>query len=163
MSSERINSWLSLIANVGVLVGIALLAAELRHNTLATQRMLYQEQMNYGREHSELLVGDENERLASIVFRGEAEPGSLSAEEFEKFILFTAWRMGVWESTFMNRQDGLTTERNWESWDAWYSGLLSRGPGYQAWWDATRHGYDKAFQGHVDRAFISARPTQKKS
>ena len=161
MSSERINSWLSLIANVGVLVGIALLAAELRHNTLATQRMLYQEQMNYGREHSELLVGDENEKLASLVFRGEADPGSLSAEEFEKFILYTAWRMAVWESTFLNYEDGLTTQRNWESWDAWYSSLLSRGPGYQAWWDATRHGYDKAFQDRVDQAFISARQTQK--
>ena len=161
MSSERINSWLSLIANAGVLVGIVLLGVELRHNTLTTQRMLYQEQMNYGREHSELLVGDENERLASIVFRGEADPGSVSAEEFEKFVLFTAWRMGVWESTFLNYEDGLTAERNWESIDGWYSGLLSRGPGYKAWWEAARHGYDKAFQGHVDQAFISARQTQE--
>ena len=105
------------------------------------------------RDHIELLVGDENEKLAEIVFRGESDPDSLSPVEFEKFILFTAWRMGAWEMTFLHYEEGLIAERNWKVFDAWYSNLLARGPGYRRWWEAARHGYDSAFQDHVDRVF----------
>ncbi len=153
MKSERISLWLSLLANFGVLVGLALLVIELRHNTLATQAALYQESMSFARDHVELLIGDENRELAAIVFRGETDPDSLSPNELEKFILFTAWRMSTWETTFLNYDEGLLEERMWKSLDAWYSSLLQRGPGYQKWWETTRHGYDQPFQSHVDRAF----------
>ena len=84
MKSERIGLWLSLLANFGVLVGLVLLVVELRHNTLATQALLYQENMNYGRDNAELLIGDENEKLAEIVFRAEKDPESLSDIEFDR-------------------------------------------------------------------------------
>ena len=157
MKSERIGLWLSLLANFGVLIGLALLVVELRHNTLATQAALYQESMSFAREHIELLIGDENKELASVVFRGESNPDSLSITEFEKFILFTAWRMNVWETGFLNYDEGLVEERIWKTMDAWYSSLLKRGPGYQKWWETTRHGYDPSFQKHVDRAFEQLR------
>ncbi len=69
MKSERISLWLSPLANFGVLVGLALLVFELRHNTLATQAALYQESMSFAHQHDELLIGDENKGLATIVFR----------------------------------------------------------------------------------------------
>jgi hypothetical protein len=153
MKSERISLWLSLLANFGVLVGLALLVIELRHNTLATQAALYQESMSFARDHVELLIGDENRELAVIVFRGETDPDSLSAMELEKFLLFTAWRMNTWETTFLNYDQGLIEERVWKTVDAWYSALLERGPGYKKWWEASRHRYDPPFQTHVERAF----------
>ena len=155
MNSERFGSWLSLLANLGVLIGLMLLVLEIRHNTLATQAVLYQENMNFGRDHVELLIGDENKELAEIVFRGESDPDSLAPHEFDKFILYTAWRMGSWETTFLNYDEGLVAERMWKSNDAWFSGLLQRGPGYQRWWETTRHGYDPTFQVHVDQAFAN--------
>jgi hypothetical protein len=153
MKSERISLWLSLLANFGVLVGLGLLVVEIRHNTLATQAALYQESMSFARDHVELLIGDENKELAAIVFRGETDPDSLSPDEFEKFVLYTAWRMSTWETTFLNHDEGLLAERMWLSIDAWYATLLQRGPGYQRWWAASRHGYDPSFQEHVDRVF----------
>jgi hypothetical protein len=156
MKSERISLWLSLIANFGVIVGLVLLVVELRHNTLATQAALYQESMSFARDHVELLLGDENRELAAIVFRGETDPDSLSPNELEKFILFTAWRMSTWETTFLNYDEGLLEERMWKSLDAWYSSLLQRGPGYQKWWEVSKHGYDPPFQSHVDRVFEQA-------
>ena len=153
MKSERVSLWLSLLANVGLLVGLILLIVELRHNTLATQAVLHQGINDYGRDHIELLLSDENEKLAEIVFRGESDPDSLSEIEFQKFILFTAWRMGAWEMTFLHYDEGLVAERNWKLFDAWYSSLLQRGPGYRRWWESTRHGYDGAFQDHVDGVF----------
>ena len=153
MKSERIALWLSLFANFAVLAGLALLVAELRHNTLTTQALLYQDNINYGRENAARLVGDENKELAEIVFRGESDPDSLSPNEFQKFALFTSWRMGMWETQFLHRDAGLVEDRYWENIDRWFSAILHRGPGYRRWWEASRHGYDAAFQDHVDEAF----------
>ena len=160
MDSDTISRWLTLGANVGVLIGLLLLALEIRHNTQATQAVLHQDILGYARDHTELLISDENEGLADIVFRGEIEPESLNRVELEKFILFTAYRMGGWESTFVHYDEGLLGERNWQMWDAWYSTLIHRGPGYRVWWDEARHGYDQKFQDHVDRAFEQVRNNQ---
>ena len=153
MKSTQPGPWLSLFANLGVLVGLALLIVELRHNTLATQAALYQESMSFAREHVELLIGDENSKLASVVFRGETDPDSLSPTELEKFVLFTAWRMNTWETTFLNNDKGLVEDRIWNGVDRWYSSLLQRGSGYQKWWEMTQHGYDPVFREHVDQVF----------
>jgi hypothetical protein len=153
MKSERIGLWLSLLANAGVVLGLILLVIEIRHNTQATEALLHQDVVTYARDHTELLVGDENEKLAEIVFRGEVDPDSLSPHELEKFILFTAYRMGAWESSFVHHDEGLLSSRSWELFDSWYSTLLHRGPGYRRWWEASRHGYDRAFQEHVDQVF----------
>ena len=56
MKSERIGLWLSLLANFGVLVGLALLVVEIRYNTLATQAALNQENLNFMRETTALLL-----------------------------------------------------------------------------------------------------------
>jgi hypothetical protein len=153
MTSDRVGTWLSIIANFGVVIGLVLLVLEIRHSTMATEAILYQENINYGRDQIELLLSDENKDLAEIVYRAEKDPDSLSDIEFEKFALFTAWRMAVWETMFMNRDEGLVDDRHWLNTDAWYASILSRGPGYSRWWEAVRHGYDQGFQEHVDRAF----------
>ena len=153
MKSERVGLWLSLLANLGVLISLFVLVVELRHNTLATQALLHQENVSYGRDNAELLVGDENKELAKIIFRGELDPESLSPSEFDKFVIFTSWRMAMWETQFLHYDTGLIDERIWSGADGWFSALLHRGPGYRSWWEAARHGYDPAFQEHVDRVF----------
>ena len=153
MKSERVGLWLSLLANLGVLIGLFVLVVELRHNTFATQALLHQENVSFGRDNPELLIGDENKELAEIVFRGESDPESLSPIEFEKFFLFTSWRMAMWETQFLNFDTGLIGERIWLSTDGWFSALLERGPGYRRWWEAARRGYDPEFQDHVDDLF----------
>jgi hypothetical protein len=126
MTSERLGLWLSLLANAGVLLGLILVVVEIRHNTQATEALLHQDVLAYARDHTELLVGDENERLAEIVFRGEVDPDSLSPDPLEKFILFTAYRMGAWESSFVHHDEGLLSTRSWELFNSWYSALLSK-------------------------------------
>jgi hypothetical protein len=153
MKSDRLEFWVSMVANVAILTGLLLVFFELRHNTLATQADLHLQFLNYGRDHAELLVGDENEKLADIVFRGETDPDALTPIEMEKFLLFTAWRMGAWETTFINHDEGLLGGRHFEAANAWYAGLLRRGPGYRVWWESSRHGYDQGFKQHVDHAF----------
>jgi hypothetical protein len=153
VTSDRLNWLLTVTANLGVILGLGFLAVELRQNTLATQATLNIDLLAIGRENAELLLSDDE--LAEIVLRAEQDPESLSLLEREKFLLFTSWRMGVWETAFMNADEGIVADRYFEGFDAWYSELVRRGPGYQYWWNASRHGYDPAFQEHVDRVFES--------
>ena len=153
MTSDRLNWLLTVAANVGVVLGLGFLVVELRQNTLATQATLNIDLLAVGRENAELLLSDDE--LAEIVLRAEQDPGSLSLLEREKFLLFTSWRMGVWETAFMNADEGIIADRYFEGFDAWYSELVRRGPGYKYWWNESRHGYDHAFQEHVDRVFES--------
>ena len=153
MTSDRLNWFLTVAANVGVVLGLGFLVVELRQNNLATQATLNTDLLAIGRENAELLLS--NDELAEIVLRAEQDPGSLSLLEREKFLLFTSWRLGVWETAFMNADEGIIADRYFEGFDAWYSELVRRGPGYKYWWNESRHGYDPAFQEHVDRVFES--------
>lgn len=91
MKFERISVWLSVLANLSVLVGLILLVVEIRHKTSATRAVLHQELMSYVRDHIELLVTDENEKFAMIIYWGESHPDSLSAVMLKKFVFFTAY------------------------------------------------------------------------
>ena len=153
MTSDRLNWLLTVTANLGVILGLGFLAVELRQNTLATQATLNMDLVAIGRENAELLLSDD--KLAEIVLRAEQDPESLSLLEREKFLLFTSWRMGVWENVFQNADAGVVSDRYWKNYDAWYSAIIRRGPGYQYWWDESRHGYDPGFREHVDRLFES--------
>jgi hypothetical protein len=93
LTSDRLNWFLTVAANVGVVLGLGFLAVELRQNTLAIQATLHLDLMTYAREHAELLLT--NDPLAEIVIRAEQDPTSLSLLEREKFLTFTSWRMGV--------------------------------------------------------------------
>jgi hypothetical protein len=155
MTFDRLNWFLTLAANVGVVLGLGFLVVELRHNTLATQATLNLDVLEYGRESAELLLS--NDQFADIVFRGERDPQSLSPAERDRFLIFTSWRLGVWETIFMNADEGVVADRYFHNYNAWYSGILHRGPGYIYWWSESRHAFDPAFQEHVDRVFESVK------
>ena len=148
MASNRLNWLLTIAANAGVIVGLVFLAVEMRHATLATQAALHLDLVSYGRENAELLAADE--QLAGIVFRGEKNPDLLSPVERERFLIFTTWRMTIWETAFLNHESGVVADRYWVGFDAWYSELVRSRPGYQFWWRESRHGYEPEFAAYVD-------------
>jgi hypothetical protein len=137
---------------LGVLVGIILLIVEIRHNTATTQAVLHQENVAFGRDHAERLLNDENHELAEIIFRGLDDPDTLSGIELRKFLLYTAWELTPWESTFLHLDEGLVSQRDWKTFDRGYSTLISL-PGYRVWWDAVGNSYDPKFQTHVNKIF----------
>ena len=157
MNVERSSMWLSVLANFGVLVGIILLIVEIRHNTATTQAVLHQENVAFGRDHADLLLNDENHELAEIIFRGQDDLNALSGIELRKLIIYTAWEMTPWESTFLHFEDGLISHRDWKSFDRSYSNLIKSSPGYRVWWDAAGHNYDPKFQAYVNRIFEGLR------
>ena len=153
MSIDRSNL-LGLISNLAILAGLLFLGLELQQNSLSTAATLHQETVSYARDHEELLLSDENEILAELVFRGVRDPDFLSDEELEKFLMFITYRMAVWELAFIHHSEGLISDRVWRGWDGWNSELVRQGPGYKTWWDSSRHGFDEEFSMHVDEVLL---------
>jgi hypothetical protein len=149
MKSERLNWFLTVGANAGVILGLVFLTIQIYQSTLATQATLHLDLVTYGREHAELLTSDAE--LTDIVLRGELGLNPLSPVERERFLVFTSWRMAIWETAFLNWDTGVVDDRFWEQFDAWYSEIVQRGPGYREWWAESRHGFDPLFREHVDR------------
>ena len=148
MATNRLNWMLTIAANLGVIVGLVFLAVELRQSTLATQATLHLELVSYGRDNAELLASDE--QLADIVFRGEQDPNLLTPVELERFLIFTTWRMTIWETAFLNHESGVVADRYWIGFNAWYSELVRSRPGYKFWWEKSRRGYVPEFANYVD-------------
>jgi len=154
MKSERLNWFLTVGANVGVILGLVFLAIQIYQSTLATQATLHLDLVTYGRENAELLASDDE--LAEIVLRGEEDLTSLSPVERERFLIFTTWRMTVWETAFLNWDTGVVDDRYWNQFDAWYSEMVRSRPGYREWWVETRFAFDPIFREHVDSLVGSA-------
>jgi len=153
MKSERLNWFLTVGANVGVILGLVFLAIQIYQSTLATQATLHLDLVSYGRENAELLASDDE--LAEIVVRGQLDPEALSPVERERFLIFTTWRMTVWETAFLNWDTGVIDDRFWDQFDAWYSAIVRSAPGYRIWWAESRHGFDPEFREHVDSILTS--------
>jgi hypothetical protein len=152
MNIDR-STLLNLISNLAILIGLLFLGFEMRHNSLTTAAIVHQETVTYARDLEVLLLSDENEKLAEIVYRGIENPDLLSEQELGKFLMFITFRMAVWELAFVRHSEGLMSDRIWRAWDAWNIELVKQGPGYRTWWDSSRVGFDEEFGLHVDEVF----------
>ncbi len=76
MDIDRLNKWLTLVANFAILGGLVFLALEVQQNTKAVRSAAVQEATNVAREHPLMYVRDPDiNRLAMADF------GSLSEED----------------------------------------------------------------------------------
>ena len=86
MDTDRINKWLTLLANVGVLVGIVFLAVEVRHASDMAQAQMADAAIAGHNELNLALISDPQVARAFVV--GLYEPTNLSDAEA---VQFAAW------------------------------------------------------------------------
>ena len=97
MNMEKLNNWLSLVANLGVVVGIIALIAELNHSSRLAEVSAFQNRMTEIQEaYVQLALSDD---LAELIEKYESEGiHSLSPTEFR--------RLNAWETGVINRMQG---------------------------------------------------------
>ena len=98
MDNNRLNRWLTLLANIGVLVGLVLLILELRQTNDAILGATYQARTETVENWDKWLAETESVRTAILNYRG-SDFQSLSRED--QFILFEL------SIASFNRLDGL--------------------------------------------------------
>jgi hypothetical protein len=117
MNSERVHRWLTLGANLGVLIGIILLLVELNQNA-TMMRAQTRNQVSAGIVELLSLIAD-NDQLASVRRRADAgEP--LTPDESYQYDLITRAFFRYWENVHYQFRQGLYDEvefsRQAEAW-----------------------------------------------
>lgn len=104
MSSERVHRWLTLVANFGVLAGIALLLVELNQNTTMMRAQTRNELSTGIVDLFGLVAG--NEQLASLRRRADAGE-ELTPDEAYQYAIVTRAFFRYWENVHYQSRQGL--------------------------------------------------------
>ncbi|MEJ2240268.1 MAG: hypothetical protein P8X82_18410 [Gemmatimonadales bacterium] len=148
MKENRLNSTLSLIANIGVLIGLAVLILELGQNNDHLRLQLL-DQINSRQITNNTLFLSPNP--APVIEKSLLEPESLSYTEFLVMDSYLINALNGWEDRFFLHEAGLVDDADWktkidEEAD-WYLGSKF---GKNWWRTVARDVFEPEFAAHVD-------------
>jgi len=147
VDSDRLTRWLTLGANLGVLVGIVLLIVEINQN-----RDMMRAQIRH-----DLAIGivdllqttASNEQLADVMFRAISDEEITPREQFQ-FELRTNALLRYWEDVHYQYRVGLYDDIEFEKQrEAWKTSLAKAKRAVQ-YWCQVRSLYSPAFASTID-------------
>jgi len=147
VNTDRVNRWLTLVANFGVLVSLVLLVLELNQSR---DMMRAQTRHELAMGIVDLLqVPAGNKQLADLMYRAETG-GELTPQESYQFNMRTNALLRYWEDVHYQYRVGLYDEvefsRQREAWRA----ALNRSLGLRAYWCKVRTLYSPEFMSEMD-------------
>ena len=111
MNSDRVNSWVAILANVGILAGLVLVAIELNQNTEQLSLELMWQVNERMMENNRAHLGD---NPTPIFVKSIVNPEELTYEEFHVAGAFVLNYLGVWEDRYFLYQAGLLSDEEWK-------------------------------------------------
>ena len=108
MESNKIGSWLQLIANVGLLAGIVLVGIQINQSNAiagASAGSVYFQQ------YQDYLVAGMGENPAVVRAKAIFEPENLTAEDIQVLISETYWRISMIEHQTVMEEYGIIDDR----------------------------------------------------
>lgn len=133
---------LAILANVGVIAGIAFLAFELRQNTQAVELASAQSYLTGGSELDLRIATDTN--LASLLIKGDSQQplDAVEALQQERFI-YAVFRQ--WETAQYLNSIGALDQSLWLAYRQEIKKLLLRSKSMQEYWRANSASFTPAF------------------
>ena len=150
--SDRVNSWLSLIASVGILAGLVLVAIELNQNTNQLRlQLVFQTTQKLFENNRDLLGGNPTPTIAKSI----TNPEHLT---YEEFLIASAWvlnGLNEWEDRFFVHEAGLISDRDWKrhideniGWTLGYRFA-------QGYWQISKSAFEPEFAQYIDQALTN--------
>jgi len=132
MKKIDLGQTVTLLANVGVIVGIIFLAFELRQNNQQLALQSYQSWVDANLAINASLM---NQQVSAIAAAGNSGSANLTEDTF---ITYAMWQLSVFQmaqsTDYLHRQ-GALDEELWRAEMNRAAGILSL-PGVRQWWDA---------------------------
>ena len=149
MNLEKLNQWLTLFANFGVLAGIIFLGFEISQNTRTMQAAAIQESTNIAREQLYFLAG--NSDIARIESLGDEDISQLNPEELQRYFYEErAFWLGM-QGQFRQWELGILPDEEWGMWSRIICGGSNYGSaGDQAFWEDTKRDLIPTFTTWVE-------------
>ena len=149
--SDRVNSWIAIMANVGILAGLILVAIELNQNTKQLALELEWQVNERMIENNRALLGD---NPTPIYVKSIMNPEELTYEEFQVASAFVLNFLGVWEDRHFLYQAGLLSDQEWKR---FIDDDISLTLGYrfaQALWRTTKGLFEPELVQYVDEKLL---------
>lgn len=146
---EKVNQWLALVANVGVLVGIVFLIIELDQNTRAQKGSTIQAFVASTGGNNGILASSED--LMRIADQGDREGiGALDVVEQRRYGHLAVQVFSGWEALYLQTLIGTIDESFWASKRAGLADTF-RNRGVRDFWAANaKLWYDPRFREEVE-------------
>ena len=119
MKAERVQSWLTLGANVGVVIGLFLVAFQIRQDAELTRAQLFSDATNSRREWNQGLMG---ENPMEVVAKSIERPHELTLAELQIMDLYFIGAINELRRLDVLRQAGLDVETDIENFELFYFG-----------------------------------------
>lgn len=145
---ERMNQWMSLLANLGVLVGIGFLIVEIEQNTRAQNGATMQAFVTAAAENNTPLSTSAD--LMAIVVRGDSDGiGALSDIEQRRYLSLAIQVFQSWEALYLQTESGTIEESFWASKRPGLAGTLSKRGVREFWSLNAQLWFDPRFQAEI--------------
>lgn len=148
MSNRSIRDYAEIAGFVAVVVSLALVAFEIRQNTLAIQTTALQQ--HYEQHISLILARLENSELRTAISNGQNGLEGLSSTEFDMYGPYAANMMRSHFIAFELMRTGLLPESQWRTYQAALERMLVRSQGDRQLWALRRGEYPNEFRSMVD-------------
>ena len=148
MNLDRLNKWLILAANLGVLVGIIFLSIEIRQNTAAIRGTAIQTAATLSRE--QMFVIAQDAELSRIAVLGSTSPADLDpVEAFRLSYLVRSFWVGM-QANYRQWVLGILPEEEWAYYGRTMCAIYGT-PGGHAFWQADRQLFIPEFVEVVEK------------
>ena len=147
MEPDKVNRWLTLGANIGVLIGIILLIVELDQNRdmirAQTRNEISQQLSN------RLLVMASNNQAAGVIRRAQAGE-ELTADEEQQYWLYLVANMRDWENIHYQYRHGTFDENEFGAEKIAWGAVINSNRSFVKYWCRMRSNYTAEFVAEIE-------------
>ena len=145
MDSDQLNRWITLAANLGVLVGVFLLIVELRQNTESTELQAAQSYVALSHELDFRIVDD-----PSLIALFLTPPDRRTPEESYRLDRWHFGSLRTWENGFFLHNRGVLDHDLWSGQEAFMADLLKRSDELRKYYQTNRNHFSESFVEFLD-------------
>ena len=150
MSLSELGSLGEFIGALAVVVSLAYLALQIRHNTRAVRSSMHQDMLGSTLRIAESL--SDNADLARIVLKADRDYDNLTAEERVRFEAYAERVFGNFESVFYSYRNSMIEDDLWDAWESSYLVDISR-TSIRRFWQEQRPRHLRDFMEFLDEFY----------
>ena len=146
MDTDRLNRWMTLAANLGVLIGIFLLLVELQQNTESAELQAAQSYVTLSHELDFRLVDDPS--LISLFY---TSPDKRTPEQVRRLDRWYFGSLRTWENGYYLYSKGVLENDLWAGQEAFMADLLKGSDELRNYYQTNRKYFSESFSTYLDR------------
>ena len=155
MNMDRVNKWLTLVANFGVILGLVLVAMQMK---LATEAINQQSDIELSRGIAEGELAFMGESTATAWAVALFNPAQLDEVQIGQVWAYLNNTLLFVQQTWLSNRAGMASDSTWERARAMGATYLNFGAA-RIWWEEYKWGFDQDFAKEIDLALAKNDPS----